>query len=133
LVLESCHIPSPTNTLVLIRCVTSTEYKQFDSSKGINGNPVLVSAVGGTGPITILNTSQDFNSLSIPSNFLQKQFLDFELECPMSNTTLSLMAFTSGFYLALKIIDVDPELTEDRPQLDMANYNSGKVPLRIYS
>ena len=43
------------------------------------------------------------------------------------------MSFTSGFYMAFKIIDVDPESSEDRPQIDVANYNSGKVPLRIYS
>ncbi|MFM7984095.1 MAG: hypothetical protein ACKPKO_32695 [Candidatus Fonsibacter sp.] len=48
-------------------------------------------------------------------------------------TFFNASAFTNGFYLALKIIDIDPELSEDRPQIDMANYNSGKVPLRIYS
>ena len=44
-----------------------------------------------------------------------------------SNTQLK-----NCIFFCLKIIDVDPELTEDRPQIDMANYNSGKVPLRIY-
>ena len=74
--------------------------------------------------------------MSIPMNFLQKQFLEFEYEIPFMSANVTFFnasAFTNGFYLALKIIDIDPELSEDRPQIDMANYNSGKVPLRIYS
>jgi hypothetical protein len=84
---------------------------------------------------TIINTSQDFFSINIPSNFLMKQFLEFEIEFPYATANINFIsaAFQSSFFIALKIIDVDPELSEDRPQIDMANYNSGKVPLRIYS
>lgn len=86
-------------------------------------------------PTFILNNSQDFFNIQIPQNFLSKQFIEFEMEVPAAtgNIDFNNTQFRNTFYICLKIIDVDPELTEDRPQLDMANYNSGKVPLRIYS
>ena len=137
LVLETSHIPLLTNMsaqVFLLRVSTSTEDKQYDTIKGMTGNPILMNYVI-TASQTIINTSQDFFSINIPSNFLMKQFLEFEIEFPYATANINFIsaAFQSSFFIALKIIDVDPELSEDRPQIDMANYNSGKVPLRIYS
>lgn len=138
LVLESTQIPlisGMSSNVTFIRVVTSTEDKQFDSIKGITGNPVLIAHTIAANT-TLINTSQDFLSVNIPTNFLQKQFIEFEFEVPFTTSNMlffSTPSFINGFYLALKIIDIDPELSEDRPQIDMANYNSGKVPLRIYS
>ena len=135
LVLETVHFPSNViNSLIFLRAVTSTEDKQYDSSKGISGNPIILSHVV-TAASTITNLSNEFYSISIPSNFLQKQFLEFELELPFaqSEQVFTSSAFQNTFFIALKIIDIDPELSEDRPQIDMSNLNSGKVPIRIYS
>lgn len=138
LVLESTQIPlisGMSSNVAFIRIVTSTEDKQYDSIKGITGNPVLIAHTVAANT-TLINTSQDFLSINIPTNFLQKQFIEIEFEVPFTTTNMlffSTPSFINGFYLALKIIDIDPELSEDRPQIDMANYNSGKVPLRIYS
>jgi len=122
------------NQIIFIRSITSTEDIQYDLSKGNTGNPILICYVAGSST-SILNTSHDFLSINIPSNFLQKQFLEFELELPFTTSNVNFITsqFQNSFVMALKIIDVDPELSEDRPQIDMVNYNSGKVPLRFYS
>jgi hypothetical protein len=44
IVVESIYIPALTNAksrIAVLRLLTSTEYKTFDSKKGINGNPIL--------------------------------------------------------------------------------------------
>ena len=95
---------------------------------------MLISYVAGSASM-ITNPSNDFFSISIPSNFLQKQFLEFEIEVPFTTSNINFVTtqFANSMFIGLKIIDVDPELSQDAPQIDMANYNSGKVPLRIYS
>ena len=95
--------------------MTSTEDKHYDSSKGITGNPILctfVSSPGG-GPVTVYNNSHDFFSVSIPSYFLQKQFIEFTIEAPLATSSVTLATFQNSFFMTLKIIDVDPELSED--------------------
>ena len=52
IVVESACLPALTNMTsryALVRLVTSTEDKVFDSKKGINGNPILFSLGTGTG------------------------------------------------------------------------------------
>jgi hypothetical protein len=59
------------NKIAIVRLVTSTEDKVFDSRKGINGNPILYSLCLGSGGLTILSNGYDmFYNLNIPSNFL---------------------------------------------------------------
>ncbi len=44
IIVESAYIPSLTNAssrIAVLRLLTSTEDKTFDSKKGINGNPIL--------------------------------------------------------------------------------------------
>ena len=47
-VLESCHIPNITNmtsNYVLLRINASSEYKTFDTSKKLNGNPIILTII----------------------------------------------------------------------------------------
>ena len=133
-VVESACIQGNTNMsskTVVLRLVTSTEDKVFDSKKGINGNPILFSLglLASGGALTNLSNGYDmFYSLSIPSNFLSKGFIEMELEVPSQTTTA--ISFTGAalqqFYINLIIIDVDPELTLDNtlaPPFDLKNYN----------
>ena len=84
---------------------------------------------GSVGAITNLSNGYDmFYSLSIPSNFLSKGFIEMELELPSQITTA--ISFTgtalASFFVNLIIIDVDPELTLDNtlaPPFDLKNYN----------
>ena len=81
------------------------------------------------GALTNLYNGHDsFYSLSIPSNFLSKGFIEMELEVP-SQTSASINfrgVSLQTFCLSLIIIDVDPELTLDNtlaPPFDLKNYN----------
>ncbi len=141
IVVESAYIPALTNAttrIAVLRLLTSTEDKTFDSKKGINGNPILfcLGLSGSANALTNFNNGHDmFYSLNIPSNFLSKGFIEMELEIP-SQTSLSI-AFVNNlitFSLTLIIIDVDPELTLDNtlaPPIDYNNYNVN-IPIRPY-
>jgi hypothetical protein len=77
-----------------------------------------------------------FYSLNVSSNFLEKGFIELELECI---TTTQNIEFISGqtlqfFYISLIIIDQDPDLTKDltlAPPIDYNNYNVN-IPIRNY-
>ena len=141
IVVESAYIPAITNAttrIAVLRLLTSTEDKTFDSKKGINGNPILfcLGLSGSANALTNFKNGHDmFYSLNIPSNFLSKGFIEMELEIP-SQTSLSI-AFVNNlitFCLTLIIIDVDPELTLDNtlaPPIDYNNYNVN-IPIRPY-
>jgi len=141
IVVESVYIPALTNAttrIAVLRLLTSTEDKTFDSKKGINGNPILfcLNLSATVNALTTLYYAHDmYFSLNIPSNFLSKGFIEMELEVP-SQTSLSI-AFVNNlvnFCLTLIIIDVDPELTLDNtlaPPFDSNNYNIN-FPIKQY-
>ena len=140
-VVESAFIPGLTNMtskVAVVRLVTSTEDKVFDSKKGINGNPILFSLglIAAGSSLTNLSNGYDmFYSLSIPSNFLSKGFIEMELEVPSQNTTaINFIGGLPNLNVNLIIIDVDPELTLDNtlaPPFDLKNYNNN-FPINQY-
>jgi hypothetical protein len=141
-ILEACHIPNITNLtnqLVYLRLVTSSQDKTYDTTKGLNGNPILLSTMVHASTVqsnVISNNSELFNSLNIPSNFLNGGLIELELECPSASSSID---FITGlplktFYISLIIIDIDPELTKDltlAPPIDYNNYNVN-IPIRPY-
>jgi hypothetical protein len=140
--LESCHIPNITNLtnqLVYVRLVSSSETKTYDTTKGLNGNPVILSTVVHTSsvaPNTIFNNNESFNSFHVSSNFLEKGYIEIELECVTASTSINFISSTpiNLFAICLVIIDVDPELTSDltlAPPIDYNNYNVN-IPIRPY-
>ena len=141
IVVESACIPALTNMTsryALVRLVTSTEDKVFDSKKGINGNPILFSLGTGSGAGSMTNFSNGYDmfySLSIPSNFLNKGFIEMELEVPSQNSTaINFIGGLLHFNVNLIIIDVDPELTLDNtlaPPFQLKNYNNN-FPINQY-
>ena len=140
--LEACHIPNITNLtnqLVYLRLVTSSQDKTYDTTKGLNGNPIILSTVVHASSVqsnVISNNSELFNSLNIPSNFLNRGFIELELECTSATSSID---FITGlplktFYISLIIVDIDPELTKDltlAPPIDYNNYNVN-IPIRPY-
>jgi hypothetical protein len=141
-VLESCHIPNITNLtnqIAYLRLVTSSQNKTYDTTKGLNGNPIILSTMIHSSTVqsnVISNNSDMFYSLNIPSNFLQKGLIDMELECPSATSSIN---YVTGlplktFYISLIIIDEDLELTQDltlAPPIDYNNYNVN-MPIRNY-
>lgn len=141
-VLEACHIPNivnMTNNLVYLRLVSSSQDKTFDTSKNLNGNPVIFSTIvhsSSVSPNVIQNATEFFYSLSIPSNFLEKGYLELELECITTTANIDFITNTplDFFYISLIIIDQDEELTKDltlAPPVDYNTYNIN-MPIRNY-
>lgn len=141
-VLEACHIPNivnMTNNLVYLRLVSSSQDKTFDTSKNLNGNPVILSTIvhsSSVSPNVIQNATEFFYSLSIPSNFLEKGYLELELECITTTANIDFITNTplDFFYISLIIIDQDEELTKDltlAPPVDYNTYNIN-MPIRNY-
>jgi hypothetical protein len=141
IIVESAYIPALTNAttrIAVLRLLTSTEDKTFDSKKGINGNPILfcLGLSGSANALTNFKNGHDmFYSLNIPSNFLSKGFIEMELEIP-SQTSLSI-AFVNNlvtFCLSLIIIDVDPELTLDNTLASPfdSNNSNNNFPIKQY-
>jgi len=141
-VLEACHIPNivnMTNNLVYLRLVSSSQDKTFDTSKNLNGNPVILSTIvhsSSVSPNVIQNATEFFYSLSIPSIFLEKGYLELELECITTTANIDFITNTplDFFYISLIIIDQDEELTKDltlAPPVDYNTYNIN-MPIRNY-
>ena len=86
-VLEACHIPNITNltnNLVYLRLVASSQDKTFDTAKYLNGNPVILSTIvhsSSVSPNVIYNATDFFYSFNVASIFLEKGYLELELEC----------------------------------------------------
>jgi hypothetical protein len=101
-VLESCHIPNITNLtnqLVYLRFVTSSQDKTYDTTKGLNGNAIILSTMVHTSTVqsnVITNNSDMFYSLNIPSNFLNRGFIEMELESPSATSSID---FVTGLPL----------------------------------
>ena len=141
-VLEACHIPNITNltnNLVYLRLIASSNDKTFDTSKNLNGNPVILSTIvhsSSVSPNVIYNATDFFYSINVSSNFLEKGYVELELEC--ITTTANINYITSSplnfFYVSLIIIDEDVELTSDltlAPPIDYNNYNVN-IPIKNY-
>jgi hypothetical protein len=142
-IVETACIPSITNMsgrTVIVRLVTSTQDKVFDTKKLINGNPILF-CMGASSTVNALNilynATELFCNINVNSNFLIAGYIDIELECPSQNTT-AVDYITNNplndLYINLVIIDEDPEITTDTilaPPIDMKHYNVN-MPIRMY-
>jgi|LakMenE18May11ns_1017448.scaffolds.fasta_scaffold9459115_1 hypothetical protein len=141
IIVEAAYIPSLPNAssrISVLRLVTSTEDKTFDSKKGINGNPILfcLNLTASVNAISTLFYAHDmYFSLNIPSNFLSKGFVEMELEVPsQTSSSIAFVNNLANFCLTLIIIDYDPELTLDNtlaPPFD-SNNNNINFPIKQY-
>jgi hypothetical protein len=101
-VLESCHIPNITNMTgnsVLLRIHASSEYKTFDTSKQLNGNPITLSTIvhpAAQSNNSIYNDSDLFYSFNVSSNFLSTGYIEFELECPNASSNIDFITGAGG-------------------------------------
>ena len=137
-ILESCHIPTITNMTnnhVVLRINASSEFKTFDTTKQLNGNPIILSTIAIANNI-IYNASDSFYSVNVASNFLSTGYIEFELECPNASSNIDFITNSPlrNFYITLVIVDIDPELTKDltlAPPVDYNNYNIN-IPIRNY-
>lgn len=143
-IVEMACIPSITNMsgrTVIVRLVASTQDKVCDTKKFLAGNPILF-CMGLSSTVNALNilynATEFFYNINIPPNFLTLGYIDIELECP-SQTTSAIDFITSNplanLYINLVIVDEDPQITNDTilaPPIDMKNYNTGHLPIKMF-
>ena len=105
-VLESCHIPNITNLtnhVVYVRLCASSQDKTYDTTKKLNGNPILVSTIIHNTSVSsnvIFNATDSFYSLRVSPNFLSNGYIELELECPTASNNIDFITNTplKGFY-----------------------------------
>lgn len=133
--MEASFMPTVTNmNNTIIRLVTSTEDAVFDTKKRVNGNPILCTF---RDPNTqIYNCSEFFYNLNIPPNFLEKGYIEIEIESNNLSTNIDFLTGTplTKFFITLIIVDKDNELTTDinlGSTVDLKNYNIN-MPIKPY-
>jgi hypothetical protein len=133
-ILESAYFPTVTNIAnnVNIRIVTSTEDSVFDTVKNTSGNPIIVTFPGANQ--TIINCSEFFYNLNVPTSFLSRGYIDVEVESPVVTASVTFTGTVlSRFMLTFVVIDVDNEEVQDEnlaPKVEYKNYGRLGMPIR---
>ena len=133
-ILESAYFPTVTNiaNYVNIRIVTSTEDSVFDTVKNTSGNPMIVTFPGANQ--TIINGSEFFYNLNVPTSFLSRGYIDVEVESPVVTANVTFTGTVlSRFMLTFVVIDVDNEEVQDEnlaPKVEYKNYGRLGMPIR---
>ena len=134
IILESAYFPTVTNiaNYVNIRIVTSTEDCVFDTVKNTSGNPIIVTFPGANQ--TIINGSEFFYNLNVPTSFLSRGYIDVEVESPVVTANVTFTGTVlSRFMLTFVVIDVDNEEVQDEnlaPKVEYKNYGRLGMPIR---
>jgi hypothetical protein len=133
-ILESAYFPTVTNiaNYVNIRIVTTTEDSVFDTVKNTSGNPIIVTFPGANQ--TIINGSEFFYNLNVPTSFLSRGYIDVEVESPVVTANVTFTGTVlSRFMLTFVVIDVDNEEVQDEnlaPKVEYKNYGRLGMPIR---
>ena len=134
IILESAYFPTVTNiaNYVNIRIVTSTEDSVFDTVKYTSGNPIIVIFPGANQ--TIINGSEFFYNLNVPTSFLSRGYIDVEVESPVVTANVTFTGTVlSRFMLTFVVIDLDNEEVQDEnlaPKVEYKNYGRLGMPIR---
>jgi hypothetical protein len=129
LVMEAVFVPSITNmtNYINVCVVTSTEDQDFDTNKGISGNPIICTFMKESASQTYVNNAPEFCNIHVPTNFLQRGFIELEIESPVVTANVDFITSTPlrPFFITFVIIDEDDEQTQD-PNL------AGPVDLKLF-
>ena len=134
IILESAYFPTVTNiaNYVNIRIVTTTEDSVFDTVKNTSGNPIIVTFPGANQ--TIINGSEFFYNLNVPTSFLSRGYIDVEVESPVVTASVTFTGTVlSRFMLTFVVIDLDNEEVQDEnlaPKVEYKNYGRLEMPIR---
>jgi hypothetical protein len=134
-VMEACYMPAITGitNYILVRLGTSTNDKALDTKSFTRGYPVIA-VFKGTDQ-TILNCSEFFYNLNVPTSFLQNGYIDVQIESPVVAANIDFFGGTplNKFFISLIIIDEDDEETQDEtlaPKVEFKNYGRLGMPIR---
>jgi hypothetical protein len=127
LVLVYARIPGLTNSSIhrTIRAVGAVNEFHYDTERGYNGSPILITVgEGGTSDISFQNTNPLFNGCFVPSNYLKKGYIEFEI----STIATADIAFNQNeiddLVLSLIIYEPERETTQDISLAHNVNFQS---------
>ena len=134
-IMEACYVPTITgiSNYILVRLGCSTNDKALDTKTFNKGFPVIATFKGTD--TTILNCSEFFYNLNVPSNFLQNGYIDVQLESPVVTSNIDFITGTplNKFFISLIIVDEDDEQTQDEtlaPKVEYKNFGRMGAPIR---
>ena len=97
-----------------LRLIGASNVNVFDSIQGTTGNPILFTCESGNVATNYTIASTDYSKLPIPSNFLNKGYIEFEMETILNaNTAIFTAAQLNEFIVRLVIEEPDNEITQD--------------------
>ena len=97
-----------------LRLVGASNVNIFDSIQGTTGNPILFTCESGNAATNYTIASTDYNKLPIPTNFLNKGYIEFEMDTILNaNTAIFTAAQLNEFIVRLVIEEPDNEITQD--------------------
>ena len=125
-IMEACYMPSITGiaNYIIVRLGASTNDKALDTKSFNKGFPVIA-VFKGTDQ-TILNCSEFFYNLNVPSNFLQNGYIDIQIESPVVTSNIDFFTGSplNKFFISLIIIDEDDEVTHDETLSNKVDYKT---------
>lgn len=133
MILTYCRVPGLTNSSIhrTIRAVGALNVNSFDTERGTNGPPILITiGEGGVQDISFQSTNIEFNGVFVPSDYLKKGYIEFELSSVATADIDFLEAEINDLVLNLQIYEPELETTKDpvlAPKVDhsaLQNYNT---------
>lgn len=116
MILTYCRVPGLTNSSIhrTIRAVGALNINSFDTERGTNGPPILITiGEGGVQDISFQSTNIEFNGVFVPSDYLQKGYIEFELSSVATANIDFLEAEINDLVLNLQIYEPELEVTKD--------------------
>jgi hypothetical protein len=116
MILTYARIPGLTNSSIhrTIRAVGAININSFDTERGTNGSPILLTiGEGGTVDVSFQTTNIEFNGVFVPPDYLQKGYIDFELSTVATANIDFLEAEINDLVLNLQIFEPELETTKD--------------------
>ena len=111
-----------------IRAVGALNVNSFDTERGTNGPPILITiGEGGVQDISFQSTNIEFNGVFVPSQYLQKGYIEFEISTVATADIDFVESEINDLVLNLQIYEPELEVTKDpalAPKVDFKSYGN---------
>ena len=97
-----------------LRLIGASNINTFDSIQGSTGNPILFTCESGNVATSYKLSTSEYGRLNIPPNFLNKGYIEFEMESILSaNNVIFTAAQLNELIIRLVIVEPNNEITQD--------------------
>jgi hypothetical protein len=97
-----------------LRLIGASNINIFDSIQGSTGNPLLFTCESGNVATSYMSSASEYSRLNIPPNFLNKGYIEFEMETILNaNTAIYTAAQLNELIIRVVIEEPDNKITQD--------------------